>query len=100
MGWPEMAEKWRESTNFLVVHGGLRRRFASPIPVRPAAVRGEIPPEGSSRCCAPSRPARVTGGASSGPISHGSPMDKKLNLVPGLESSFLGFLELKTCLGG
>ena len=26
-------------------------------------------------------------------------MNKKLNLVPGLESSFLGFLELKKCLG-
>ena len=40
------------------------------------------------------------GGASSGPISHGSQMNKKLNLVLGLESSFLGFLELKKCLRG
>ena len=40
------------------------------------------------------------GGASSGPISHGSPMSKRSNSVPGLESSFLGFLEFKKCLGG
>ena len=71
-GGPKMVEKsygvagngrkWPKITNFLVVHGGRRRRFAGPIPVRPAAVRREIPPEGSSGCCAPSRPARVTGG--------------------------------------
>ena len=35
---------------------------AAASPARPAAVRREIPPEGSSGCCAPSRPARVTGG--------------------------------------
>ena len=40
------------------------------------------------------------GGASSGPISHGSPMSKRSNSVPGLESSFLWFLEFKKCLGG
>ena len=62
MGWPEVAEKWPKITNFLVVHGGCRRRFSSPIPAGPAAVRREIPPEGSSGCCAPSRPARVSGG--------------------------------------
>ena len=62
MGWSEMAEKWPKITNFLVVHGGRRRRFAGPIPTRPAEVRSEIPPEGSSGCCAPSRPARVAGG--------------------------------------
>ena len=62
MGWPEMAGKWPEITNFLVVHGGRRRRFASPIPARPTAVRHEIPPEGSSGCCAPSSLARVIGG--------------------------------------
>ena len=42
----------------------------------------------------------VAGGASSGPISHGSRMSKRSNSVPGLESSFLGFLEFKKCLGG
>ena len=62
MGWPEMAGKWPKITNFLVVHDGRRRRFAGLIPTRPAAVRREIPPEGSSGCCAPSRPARVAGG--------------------------------------
>ena len=59
MGWPEMA---RKITNFPVVHGGSRRRFTGPIPTRPAAVRREIPPEGSSGCCAPPRLARVVGG--------------------------------------
>ena len=105
MGWPEVAEKWLEITNFPVVHGGRRRRFAGPIPARPAAVRLEITPTGSSGCGAPSRPARVAGGrpaggASSGLISLGSQMNKKPNLVPGSESSFLRFLELKKCLGG
>ena len=64
MGWPEVVEKLPKITNFLVVHCGHRRRFAGPIPARPAAVRREIPPEGSSGCCAPSRPAHVTGGRS------------------------------------
>ena len=109
-GGPKMVERsygvagsGRKITNFLVVQGGRRHRFAGPIPTRSVAVRHEIPPEGSSGCCAPSRPACrrwPAGGASSGPISHGSPMNRKLNLVPGLESSFLGFLELKKCLGG
>ena len=40
------------------------------------------------------------GGVSSGPISYSSEMNKRPNSVPGLESSFLGFLELKKCLGG
>ena len=61
-GWPEVAGSGRKITNLLVVHGGRRRRFAGPIPARPAEVRLEIPLEGSSRCCAPSRPARVAGG--------------------------------------
>ena len=62
MGWPEVAGKWSEITNFPVVHGGRRRRFAGPIPARPAAVHREIPPAGSSGCGAPSRLARVVGG--------------------------------------
>ena len=62
MGWPEVSGKWPKITNFLVVHGGRRRRFAGPIPARSAAIRHEIPPEGSSGCCAPSRQARVVGG--------------------------------------
>ena len=62
MGWPEMVENGRKITNFPVVHGGSRRRFASPIPPRPEAVRREIPPAGLSGCCAPPRLAHVTGG--------------------------------------
>ena len=62
MRWPEVAGKWPKITNFPVVHGGRRRRFAGTIPARPAAVRREIPPTGSSGCGAPSRPARVAGG--------------------------------------
>ena len=62
MGWPEVAGKWPKITNFSVVHGGRHRRFAGPISGRPAAVRSEIPPAGSSRCGAPSTPARVAGG--------------------------------------
>ena len=57
-----VAGNGRKNTNFPVVHGGSRRRFAGPIPARPAAVRREIAPTGSSGCCAPPRPARVTGG--------------------------------------
>ena len=60
----------------------------------------KLSPVGSSGCCAPPRPARVAGGVSSSPISHGSQLNKRLNSVSGLESSFLGFLELKECLGG
>ena len=62
MGWSEMAENDRKITNFPVVHGGSHCCFAGPIPARLTAVRREIPPAGSSGCCAPSRPARVTGG--------------------------------------
>ena len=64
MGWPEVAGKWPEITNFSVVHGGRRRRlrFAGSIPAHPAAVRREIPPAGSSGCGAPSRPERVADG--------------------------------------
>ena len=68
-GGPKMVERsygvagnGRKITNFSVVHGGSRRRFAGPIPARLAVVRLEFPPEGSSGCCAPSRPVRVTGG--------------------------------------
>ena len=106
-GGPKMVEmrygvagNGRKNTNFPVVHGGSRRRFAGPIPARPTAVRREIAPTGSSGCCAPPRLARVAGGVSFGPISHGSQLKKKLNSVSGFESYFLGFLELKECLGG
>ena len=43
MGWPEMAGKWPENWKLPVTHGGRRRRrFAGPIPARPAAVGREI----------------------------------------------------------
>ena len=61
--WPKMAGNGRKITNFSVVHGGSRRRLAGPIPVCPTAVRREIPPAGSSGCCAPPRPAHVAGGS-------------------------------------
>ena len=57
-----VAENGRKITNFPVVYGGSRRRFAGPIPARPAAVRREFPPARSSGRCAPPSPAHVTGG--------------------------------------
>ena len=57
-----MALNGRKITNFSVVHGGSRRRFAGPISARPAAVRREIQLAGSSGCCEPPRLARVAGG--------------------------------------
>ena len=68
-GGPKMVEmiygvagNGRKIMNFPVVHNGNCSRFAGQIPVRPAAVRREIPLEGSSGCCAPPRPTRVTSG--------------------------------------
>ena len=103
MGWPEMVENGRKNTNFSVVHGGSRRRFAGPIPARSAAVCREIAPAGSYGCCVPPRPACVAGGQSVVSLwsdLSGSQLNKRLNSVSCLESSFLGFLELKECLGG
>ena len=54
MGWPEMARKSRIFWWFTVA-------AAAASPARLAAVRHEIPPEGSSGCCAPPRPACVAG---------------------------------------
>ena len=42
MGWPEVSGKWPERGKLPVTHGGCRRRFAGPIPARPAAVGCEI----------------------------------------------------------
>ena len=64
MAWPEVAGYGRKITNFPVVNDGRRRRFADPIPARPAAVRREIPPAGSSGCGTPSRSTRFIGGRS------------------------------------
>ena len=59
MGWPEMARKWPENWKLSVTHGGRRRRFAGPIPARPAAVGREILRPASSGCFPPIPPARV-----------------------------------------
>ena len=61
MGWPEMAEKWPENWKLPVTYGGRRRRrrFAGPIPARPAAVGREISRPASSGCPPPIPPARV-----------------------------------------
>ena len=54
--------KWPKNQERSVTHGGRRRRFAGPIPTRPAAVGREILPAGSSRCPPPPCLARVAGG--------------------------------------
>ena len=59
MGWPEVAENGRKITKCPINHGGRRRRFAGPIPTRPAAVGHEIPRPASSGCPPPICPARV-----------------------------------------
>ena len=104
MGWPEMAGNGRKITNFPMVHGGsrsrrVRRRFAlkfhqqDRLDVGHLLGRRVLPVAGACH-------RWPAGGVSSDHISHGSQMNKRPNSVPGLESSFLGFLELKKCLGG
>ena len=44
MGWLEVAGNGRKIMKCPVTHGGLYRRFAGPIPARPAAVGREIWP--------------------------------------------------------
>ena len=84
-------------------HGG-RRRFASPIPTHPSAVGREKFPTAVSGCPLPPRLARIVGGWPEVPPSVQSSMTCKwLNdptFVPGLESFFLGFWELKRVLWG
>ena len=53
MGWPEVAKNGRKSQEQSGDHGGRRRRFAGPIPARPAAVGREILQEVASRCPLP-----------------------------------------------
>ena len=103
MGWPEIAVNGQKSQEQSDDHGGRRRRFASPIWARP----GRLAVKFCQRDCPEVahllvRRCTITpvGGASSGPISHSFPMSKRSNSVPSLESSFLGFLEFKKCLGG
>ena len=60
MGWPEVAGNGRKIMKCPVPHGGRRRRrFAGPIPARPAAVGREISRPASSGCPPPICPARV-----------------------------------------
>ena len=59
MGWPEVAGNGRKIKKCPVTHGGRRRRFADPIPTRPAAVGREISRPASSRCPPPICPACV-----------------------------------------
>ena len=59
MGWPEPAENGRKSGKPPMTHGGRRRRFAGPIPERPAAVGREISRPASSGCPPPICPVRV-----------------------------------------
>ena len=98
--WSEMAGKVKNSPVITVataaassaVSGRVRRRLAVKFGPRDRRrLRTSL-----SRACI----VTPIGGASSGPISHGPPMSKRSNSVPGLESSFLGFLEFKKCLGG
>ena len=56
MKWPENG---RKSGKLPVTHGGRRRRFAGPIPARPAAVGCEISLPASSGCPSPNCPERV-----------------------------------------
>ena len=87
-----------------MTHNGRRRRFASSIPARPAEVGREIWPAVVSGCPLPPWPARVAFGWPEVPPSVQSSMTRRwLNgptYVPGLESFFLGFWELKSCFGG
>ena len=86
-----------------MTHGGRRRLFAGPIPARPTAVGREILPAAASGCPLPPWPARVAGGWPDVPPSiRSSTVCRWLigpNCVPGLESFFVGFWELKSCFG-
>ena len=100
MGWPEVAENVKNSPVITVAavatsparSGRVRRRLAVKFGWRDRSEVAHLP---VWRMYSNSRRW-----SSSGPISHGSPMSKRSNSVPGLESSFLGFFEFKKCLGG
>ena len=86
-----------------MTHSGRRRRFAGPIPARPTVAGREILSAAASGCPLPPWPARVAGGWPEVPPSVQSSTTRRwLNdptCVPGLESFFLGFWELKSCFG-
>ena len=102
-GGLKWSENGRKSGKLPVTQGGRRRRFAGPIPTRPAADGREILPAAASGCPLPPCPARVAGGWPEVPPSVRSSTARRLligpNCVPGLESFFLGFWELKSCFG-
>ena len=104
MGWPEVAGNGRRSGKPPVTRGGSRRRFTCPIPMRQAAVGHENLSAAASGCPLPPWPARVAGGWPKVPPSVQSSTTRRwLNgstCVPGLESFFLGFWELKSCFEG
>ena len=100
MGWPEMAEKSRIFRWFTVA-----AVTASPARSRPVRRRFAVKFHRRDRLDVAHLLGRrvspvAAGGVSSGPISHRSQLNKRPNSVSGLESSFLGFLELKEFLGG
>ena len=103
MGWPEVAVNGRKSQEQSGDHGGCRRRrrFAGLIPARSAAVGSEILPAVAYGCPLPPWPALVAGGWPKVPPSVQSSTTRRwLNdstCVPGLESFFIGFWELKSC---
>ena len=104
MGWPKVSGNGRKSQEQFGDHGGRRRCFAGPIPARPTLVGREILPAAASGCPIPLWPARVAGSWPEVPPSVKSSTTRRwLNdstCVPGLESFFLGFWELKSCFGG
>ena len=88
-----------------MTHGGRRRRrcFVGLIPARPAAVGREILPATASGCPLSPWLVRVASGWPEVPHSVRSSTACrwliKPNCVPGLESFFLGFWELKSWFG-
>ena len=104
MGWPEVAGDGWKSGKPPVTHGGRRRRFAGPIPARPAVVGRENLPAATSGCPLPPWLARVAGGwPKVSPSVQSSTTRNWLNgptCVLGLESFFLGFWELKRVFWG
>ena len=102
-GGLKLPENCRKSGKLPMTHDGRRHRFIGPIPACPEAVGREILLVAASGCPLHPWPARVAGGWSEVPPSVQSSTTRRwLNgstCVPGLESFFLGFLELKSCFG-
>ena len=97
---PEMAEKVKNSPVITVVAAAASPSRSGRVRPRLAVKFGRVTVRRLCTSLSGACSFLVAGGASSGPVSHGSLMSKRSNSVPGLESSFLGFLEFKKCLGG